>query len=83
MLTRTEADDIANCLDGVAFHDGSFGFPKLTIEDILTIRRRGRGLHLEIKQYNQRAKAQRTLSPDTAGELARLLRQAAKKKAGP
>jgi hypothetical protein len=82
MLTRAEADDIANCLDDVAFHDGTFGFPDLTAKDILEIRRRGRGLILLIYQRNPRAKTRRTLSPNVAGELARLLRKAAKKKAG-
>jgi hypothetical protein len=49
--------------------------------DNVLVRRRGRGLIIEFNKYKKRTAARRSLSPDVAYDLARLIRVAAKKAA--
>jgi hypothetical protein len=63
-------------------YGSSYGRDFITLEtgDHVLIRRRGRGLVIEVNKYDKRrTSAQRSLSPDVASDLARLIRAAAKK----
>jgi hypothetical protein len=53
-----------------------FEFITTRAGDVVVLRRRGRGLIVEINVHTRRPKVRKTLTPDLARDLARLLRKA-------